>query len=66
MTPTKSIFKSKTFAVNFLIACVTYLVPQFQSVVQAHPNECLLALTVINGLLRTVTHEKVSLFGTDQ
>ena len=63
--PTKSIFKSKTFVVNFIIAVVTYLVPGAQQFVRDNPNEVLLGIGLANVLLRRITHQRVALFGSD-
>jgi hypothetical protein len=61
MNESKSIFKSKTLAVN-LVAMLASLYPPVGAVVATHPQEAVLALGVANLLLRLVTKKKVSLF----
>ena len=61
---TKALFKSKTVVVNLLIA-IGLAIPAVGQWVQSHGQESLLALAAINLVLRKVTHEKLSLFGSD-
>ena len=61
MTESKSIFKSKTLAVN-LIVMLASLYPPVGATVAAHPQVAVLALGVANLLLRFATKKKVSLF----
>jgi hypothetical protein len=61
---TKSVFASKTVAVNLLIALATAF-PQVGGLVQNHPQETLLAITLLNLGLRAITKQKLSLFGSD-
>jgi len=59
--PPKSLVTSKTIIVNLIIA-LSAMVPAVQAIVQAHPTETLIAVGVLNGLLRYITKGRVVLF----
>lgn len=58
---TKSIFTSKTVAVQVITAAAAF-VPAVQAIVSAHPAETLLILGLLNTALRWITKDKVALF----
>lgn len=58
---TKTIFTSKTAAVQVLTIAAAF-VPAVQVIVATHPTETLVALGILNGALRWVTHGRVTLF----
>lgn len=60
---TKSIFKSKTYLVNFVIAVGAYLWPAVGEFVSKNPDTALWAMVAINLALRKISHGKVALFG---
>lgn len=57
----KSLFKSKTVAVNTIVA-LTALYPPAATLVAAHPQETLLVLAGVNLILRLVTKKKIQIF----
>jgi hypothetical protein len=66
--PSKSIFKSKTIAVNFVIAIAglaAFFVPSAAQFVKDHAAMILTGIGAANTGLRIVTHGKVTLFGSD-
>ena len=58
---TKSIFTSKTIAVQ-VITGIAAFVPAVQTLVSAHPAETLVMLGLLNTTLRWITKDKVALF----
>ncbi len=58
---TKSIFKSKTFAVQAITLGAAFY-PPIAAIVAAHPQETLVVIALINAGLRYVTKGRVSLF----
>jgi hypothetical protein len=61
MNDTKSIFQSKTAAVNLLVMLST-LYPPVGNVVATHPEVSILVLGLLNLGLRVVTKKRVTLF----
>lgn len=65
MTPTKSIFTSKTMAVNAVVLVASF-VPSVRDWVQSHPDVTMQLLAAAGVLLRLVTKGKLDLFGSDK
>lgn len=63
-TPTKTIFTSKTAAVQAIVAIAAF-VPAARDFVAAHPAEVLLGLAVLNVAVRLITKGKVTIFGAE-
>lgn len=66
---TKSIFTSKTAAVNFIATVATaaaYFYPPASEFVKAHALQIVWGLGAANVALRMITHQKVTLFSADQ
>lgn len=64
----KSIFKSKTLAVNFVIAAaglIAFFHPATAQLVKDHAATVLTVIGLANTGLRLVTHGKVALFSQD-
>ena len=60
----KPLLKSKTIAVNAVIIAAS-LIPGVGDWVQSHPAETLTLLGAVNIILRLVTKEKLSLWGSE-
>lgn len=60
-TPPKPLLQSKTVIVNAIIAFAAFI-PSVQAVVQAHPTEVLIGLSLLNGALRLITKGRIVLF----
>lgn len=61
-TPSKTLFGSKTAAVQAVVAIAAF-VPSVLDFVKAHPQEVLLGLSVVNLAVRLITKGKVTIFG---
>lgn len=59
---TKSIFKSKTMAVNAIVLFASFF-PSVASWVQGHPTETMQVLAASSMVLRLVTKGKVQIIG---
>ena len=60
----KSLFKSKTLIVNFIVATAA-LYPPAATWVSAHATLALTLIGSANMLLRLITKNRISLFGSD-
>lgn len=61
-TPSKTLFSSKTAAVQAVVAVAAF-VPVARDFVAAHPQEVLLGLALVNLAVRLITKGKVTIFG---
>lgn len=61
-TPSKTLFSSKTAAVQAVVAIAAF-VPVARDFVAAHPQEVLLGLALINLAVRLISKGKVTIFG---
>jgi hypothetical protein len=64
MSPTKTIFTSKTMLVNGLIVAASF-VPSVRDWMQAHPDTTMQIVAGANIALRWITKGRVTLFGSD-
>lgn len=58
--PTKSVWLSKTLWVNLVLAVLAFI-PAVSEVVKNHPDYVIAAFSVINMVLRLVSHGKLEL-----
>jgi hypothetical protein len=66
--PSKTIFKSKTAVVNFIIAVagvVSFFDPSAAEFVKSHAVLELTAIGFVNMALRLITHGRITLFGSE-
>jgi hypothetical protein len=54
-------WKSKVFWVNFLVLTVGAFVPDVKTIVEAHPQETVYVWSILNIILRFVSHGKLEL-----
>jgi hypothetical protein len=55
------VWKSKVFWMNFLILIVGAFVPDVKNFVEAHPQDAVYVWSILNIILRFISHGKIEL-----